>query len=212
MSKEIELLIASNIDKYTNNNCRIIRNETEPYALFCVSDIAKILNLTKIREHNLLYNDKVKAKTITNGGMQNVTYVTYIGLLKILTKSRKRSAYEFANAIGIDIKRISFACIEASSIDNIFKTFHGEEMIEQYKINNYIIDLYFPKYKLAIECDEKPHVTLNNKNKDEIREKKLISNLNCKFIRYKPLENDFNIFIVLNQIFTHIKTYNLQLN
>ena len=32
MTKETELLVASNIDKYTNNTCRIIRNEHEaPY-------------------------------------------------------------------------------------------------------------------------------------------------------------------------------------
>jgi hypothetical protein len=92
----------------------------------------------------------------------------------ITRQSRKRSSYEFANAIGIDIKSISFACIEASSIEHIFTTFKGEEIIEQYKIDNYIIDLYFPKYKLAIECDEKGHNILTNKLKDVIREKTII--------------------------------------
>ena len=174
MTKELELLVASNIDKYTNNNCRIIRNEAEPYVLFCAADIGKIVRIKNIRENTLLCNDKISSKTITNGGIQDLTYITYIGLLKILTKSRKKSSYEFANAIGIDIKSISFACIEASSIEHIFTTFKGEEIIEQYKIDNYIIDLYFPKYKLAIECDEKGHNILTNKLKDVIREKTII--------------------------------------
>ena len=30
-------------------------------------------------------------------------------------------------------------------------------MIDQYTVDNYRIDLYFPKHKLAIECDEFDH-------------------------------------------------------
>jgi very-short-patch-repair endonuclease len=205
MSKEIELLIASKIDEYTNNTCRIIRNEVEPYVLFCASDIGKIIGVINLND-NLRYFDKDKCliPSKTNGGIQQLTYITHTGLLKILTKSRKRCSQEFANAIGVDIKSVSFACIEASSIDCICKTFTGEEMIEQYRISNFIIDLYFPKYKLAIECDEKGHN--NNKNiiKDAVREAYLKSFLACKFIRYKPYEKDFNIFDLLNEIFTHI--------
>jgi very-short-patch-repair endonuclease len=207
MTKELELLIASNIDKYTNNSCRIIRSEIKPYALFCAADIGKIVGIKNIRENNLLHNDKVSAKMNTSTGFHSLNFITYTGLLKILTKSRKRSVYEFANAIGIDVKSISFICIEASSINQIFTTFKGEEMIEQYKIDNYILDLYFPKYKLVIECDEKGHNKLNNIIKDKIREEIIISILNCKFIRYKPFEKDFNIFSLLNEIFTHIASH-----
>jgi hypothetical protein len=201
MTNETELLVASNVDKYTNNTCRIIRNEVEPYVLFCASDIGNIVGIKNIHKNNLLCNDKINYETITNGGKQIMTYITYIGLLKLLSNSRKISAYNFATAIGIDIKNISFACIEASSIVHIIKTFKGEEMIEQYKIDNYIVDLYFPKYKLAIECDEKQH----NIIKDRDREEKIVSVLGCKFIRYKPFQKDFDLFNVLNEIFTHIK-------
>lgn len=54
MTKESELLVASNIDKYTNNSCRIIRNEVEPYVLFCASDIGNIVGIKNIRGSNLL--------------------------------------------------------------------------------------------------------------------------------------------------------------
>jgi very-short-patch-repair endonuclease len=206
-TKEKQLTIASNIDKYTNYSCRIIRNETEPYVLFCATDIGKICDIKHIRGCNLLSNDKVICKTNSNGGAQSSVYMTYIGLLKILTKSRKRSVHTFANAIGVDIFDISFACIESSSIDKIIKTFNSEEMIEQYKIENYIIDLYLPKYKLAIECDEKQHNTMTTQIKDNYRENQIILLLNCKFIRYNPYDKNFNIFILLNEIFIHIKNY-----
>lgn len=205
MSKELELTIAANIDKYTNNGCRIIRNEDAPYVLFCLVDIGKIVGIKNIRENNLLCNDKLLAKSMTPGGIQQLIYITYTGLLKILTKSRKRPAYEFANAIGLDIKIISFVCIEASSIEQIITTFKGEEMMEQYRVENYIIDLYFPKYKLAVECDEKPHNHTIHAIKDSARENHIGSLLNCTFIRYKPYEKDFNIFNLLNKIFTHIR-------
>ena len=205
MSKETELLIASKIDEYTNNTCRIVRNEVEPYVLFCAADIGKLVGLKNIRENNLLTNDKYLFATNTRTGFKQITYVTYTGLLKILTKSRKRCTQEFANAIGVDVKSIAFACIEASSIEHIFTTFKGEEMIEQYRISNYIIDLYFPKYKLAIECDEKGHNNHKNIVKDGDREAELKTLIGCKFIRYKPYEKYFNIFDLLNEIFTHIK-------
>ena len=44
-----------------------------------------------------------------------------------------------------------------------------------------------------------------NKIYDENREKEINEILNCKFIRYKPYDNDFNIFNLLNRIYLHIK-------
>ena len=37
------------------------------------------------------------------------------------------------------------------------QTFNGEEMIHQFGVGKCRVDLYFPKYKLAIECDEFDH-------------------------------------------------------
>ena len=37
------------------------------------------------------------------------------------------------------------------------KTFLGEEIIEDFSALNYLIDFYFPKYKLAVEIDELGH-------------------------------------------------------
>ena len=208
MTKEEEFQIASKIDDVTNNNCRIIRNEDEaPYTLYCATDIGKIVNIKNMRGCSLLHNDKMSIKTISQGGTQSTTFITYNGLLKVLTKSRKRSVYEFANAIGINIKAISFACIEASSIDHIFKTFKGEEMIEQHNIDDYVLDLYFPKYRLVVECDESCHNSTININKDRIREETIKSRLNCTFIRYKPYDKNFNVFVLLNEIFTHIRDF-----
>ena len=68
----------------------------------------------------------------------------------------------------------------------------------------YRIDLYFHKYKLAIEVDELGH---NDRNIDyEIqRQQALERELNCVFIRINPDTVDFNIFREINKIHRHIK-------
>lgn len=212
MSKEIQLSVAMKVDEYTNNSCRILRNDVEPYTAFCAKDIGIILGLENIRNNSLLENDKITFSTMTSTGPKQITYLNYTGLLKILTKSRKRRATEFANAIGIDMSFITFACIEASSIERIITTFRGELMIEQYKIDAYIIDLYFPKYRLVIECDEKHHKNIINWTKDKDRETHISTLLNCSFIRYEPFVENFNIFELLNRIFSHINSVNSHTN
>ena len=77
-------------------------------------------------------------------------------------------------------------------------------MQTQYTVLNYRIDLYFHKYKLAIEIDELGH---NDRNIDyEIqRQQALERELNCVFIRINPDAVDFNIFREINKIHRHIK-------
>ena len=67
-----------------------------------------------------------------------------------------------------------------------------------------MIDLYFHKYKLAIEVDELRHADRNINNKIE-RQKALERELNCVFIRINPDGKDFSILKIINEICRHIK-------
>ena len=62
------------------------------------------------------------------------------------------------------------------------KLFSSKEIIEDFSALNYLIDFYFPKYKLAIEFDE-----LGPEDKDQTKENKRLKDLKeylgCKFIR-----------------------------
>ena len=93
---------------------------------------------------------------------------------------------------------------EQTAINSIKDTFEGEDMQTQYTVLGYRIDLYFHKYKLAIEVDELGH---NDRNIDyEIqRQRALERELNCVFIRINPDAIDFNIFKEINKIHRHIK-------
>ena len=93
---------------------------------------------------------------------------------------------------------------EQTIINSIKDTFEGENIQTQYSVLGYRIDLYFHKYKLAIEVDELGHTNRNINNEIE-RQKALEKELNCVFIRINPDEKDFNIFKEINKIHRHIK-------
>ena len=92
---------------------------------------------------------------------------------------------------------------EQTVINSIKDSFEGEDMQTQYTVLGYRIDLYFHKYKLAIEVDELGH---NDRNIDyEIqRQRALERELDCVFIRINPDAADFSIFREINKIHRHI--------
>ena len=93
---------------------------------------------------------------------------------------------------------------EQTAINSIKDTFEGEDMQTQYTVLGYRIDLYFHKYKLAIEVDELGH---NDRNIDcEIqRQKELEKELDCVFIRINAIDAiEFNSFKEINKIHRHI--------
>jgi len=201
MSKEQQIELGRKIEELYE--CKVIVDEEkEPYCLYCASDIGKILKLSNV--HSTLSNnyDKVNIKCDTNGGKQSMCFITYSGLYRLLSKSRKPRVIDFSNKLNIDISSKIYKCIETDTIKCIMEAFNGEEMIHQYKIAPYIVDLYFPKYKLIIECDETHH-KYEIKN-DKERENYIKEIIDVTFIRYDPYSKDFNIFKVINRIFTSI--------
>lgn len=58
---------------------------------------------------------------------------------------------------------------------------------EQYQVDNYKIDLYIPKYNIAIEIDEEEHKY--KRDYDKIRQKYIEKQIYCKFIRINEGES-----------------------
>ena len=75
-------------------------------------------------------------------------------------------------------------------------------MQTQYSVLGYRIDLYFHKYKLAIEVEELGHADRNLSDEIE-RQRALQKELKCVFIRINPDEQNFNIFREINKIHRH---------
>lgn len=187
-------------------NCTVIFNEENNTCLYSLKDIGKLLNLKNINDKIKYLKNKFLIKTQTKGGLQYIVYINYIDLLKVFNKTRKTNMISLAKDLDININNEIFTCIESDTIKCILDSFYSEEMIEQYKINIYLIDLYFPKYKLAIECDEYKHIS--KKNYDNERENKIKLEIKeIYFIRYKPQDKDFNIFKTINEIYKYMKDY-----
>jgi len=186
----------------------IIINDEEPYTLYKTSDLSVILGLKNIRTSTRKYPQSEKVLRIchTPGGDQHISYLTYSGLLRLLQGLRNKSASScILDILGIQTVDRVFTCIEEDTLRCIQKAFKNEEVILQYTILHYKVDLYFPKYLLICECDEKHHNIVQNKANDVEREeniKKIISG--CTFVRFRPHEKTFCIFDVINQIYVLI--------
>ena len=123
--------------------------------------------------------------------------------LKIIMNCRTNESCNFKRNLGFRLHDV-INTKEQTVINSIKDAFEGEDMQTQYIVIGYRIDLYFHKYKLAIEVDELGH---NDRNIDyEIqRQQALERELNCVFIRINPDAVDFNIFKEINKIHRHIK-------
>ena len=93
---------------------------------------------------------------------------------------------------------------EQTVTNSIKDAFEEENMQTQYIVLIYRIDLYFRKYKLAIEADELSHNDINIDYEVQ-RQKTLERKLNWVFIRINPDAIDLNIFTEINKIHRHIK-------
>ena len=172
---------------------------------FCAKDVANVVGIKCIHSVLRFYHlkDKTTFRIDTNGGPQKVMYISPNGLKQLLFKSRRPEADNLAIAISIDLNNIKYTCVESDVLKAIEETFDGEEMVKQYRIGKYYIDLYMPKYNLAIECDEIGHRTKLEKDNDReaaIRE----LNPGITFIRAIVYAKDFNVYKTLNKIYTHI--------
>ena len=90
-------------------------------------------------------------------------------------------------------------CIENQTIGFIENSFKDVlDCKRQYCMDKYRVDLYFPLYKLVIECDENNHID-RDVDKEKIREDFILS-LGNKIIRYNPNTSDFDLSNVLREI------------
>ena len=97
---------------------------------------------------------------------------------------RTPSAINFRTRLGFS-QHDPIMTQEQSILSKIVTLFAAEKMILQHNVLGYRIDIYIPKYKLAIEIDGKGH---NNRDIDyEIeRQKAIEKELGCEFIRINP--------------------------
>ena len=128
---------------------------------------------------------------------------------------RKFIAEELAIHLIIDIKTVKAAELKTklgfNLVDPIMskqesiglrlkKAFSGEKIIEDYSVLSYLIDFYFPKYKLAVEIDELGHADRDSV-KENKRQTEIAEYLDCTFIRINPDKKDFSTYDGLGEMY-----------
>ena len=112
-------------------------------------------------------------------------YINEEGLRDLVLTSQQPQAAFLAEKLCLNVHKHKYMSKKNDSIEIIMGTFDGKEMIRQFHIGKYYIDLYFPEHKLAIECDEFGH-----NNHDVLykvnRQKFIEDQLQCQFFRYNP--------------------------
>lgn len=180
-----------------------------PYVWLCAKSIENLLQLKHIRSHlkNLAETDKKTFKVDTNGGQQSMTYISCDAFIRFMTMSRNPNSIELASRLNINVVTRYYTSFETDIIKCILTTFDGTIMIPQYRCLQYRIDLYFPEYCLALECDENRHNSESNQLLDIGRQKDIQQVLGCRFIRFQPQKRGFNLFELLNSIFIHLSVH-----
>lgn len=181
----------------------IKKHEIDNIILFKAKDIGELLKIVKIRKtlENIDEKDKLLLNSATNGGKQNQYFLTVNGVLQVLAITRKVKSIEIKEKIGLTNDAYKPNIKESSFIMLLLKTFDGENIMLQYKVDNYFIDAYFCEYNIAIEFDEKYHNSF--KENDEERQEYIKDKLDCHFIRVS--END-DFISSINTIFKYIKS------
>jgi len=124
--------------KLCGNEININIQGTIDEPLFQANQIGKILEMKNINQTLLNFSDKHKKiiLTMTNGGLQNVTFLTECGLYKLLSRSNKSIAEEFQNWVVQIIKDIRingyYKLKEENEIDKNLIKYKGD--IEKHKM------------------------------------------------------------------------------
>ena len=112
--------------------------------------------------------------------------------LKIIMDCRTDKSCSLKKDLGFKLHDV-INTKEQTIINSIKDACEGENILTQYSVLDYRIDIYFHKYKLAIEVYELGHADRNINNEID-RQKALEKELNCVFVRTNPDEKDFNNF------------------
>ena len=177
--------------------------EIDDVQWYVIKDICDILKVSQVNKIILNVSEKFLSieQISTRGGKQKMRVININGIKHVLQNTRSIYKDKILQILNIDLD-IIYDCKESSYLKIISESFKNLPQKFQYTISKYKIDLYFPDQKLAIEVDEFDH-----KDRDPIlennRQKYIEEYLNCKFIRFNPDQENFNIGSVISKILEH---------
>jgi len=147
--------------------------------------------LNETNSEDLILNNETKACYINKKGLADL-------IIKCKTSYNKGFVQMLINRFDLYV-RLKIDRKEQKYIGMIKEAFRHEHMKTQYSVSNYRIDLFFPKYRIAVECDEHGHRD-RDPYEEQKREEHIKSKLSCVFLRFNPDIPNFSIFKVINDL------------
>ena len=194
-TKKIDFMVGISKDTYENNNIETIvdsigtlwLNEKNIEEKLGDKNLPAITNKYdqeyKKRRHELVNEPKYQP---------NRRFFRSDLALKVIMGFRTDESCNLKRNLGFKLHDV-INTKEQTVLESIKNAFEGEDMQTQYSVLGYRTDLYFHKYRLAIEVDELGHTDRNRSNEIE-RQKALEEELNCVFIRINPDKKKFQHF------------------
>jgi len=152
--------------------------------------------------HYIIDNTKyISPVNNIRGGHNHVNYMLTEYAFELL-KNSYNLRNKYITNVSKNVKCVNIGmCLENQTIGFIENSFNGVfDMKRQYICGKYKVDLYFPEYKLVIECDENNHDD-RNQIEEKNRENYILS-LGNSMIRFNPNDNNFELSTVLREINT----------
>jgi len=135
--------------------------------------------------------------------------ITRDGAIELLIKTRKRLTPDVLHMLkefGIETTNRKCLTKEQQTLSAIANAFKTEKIEDQFKIGSYYLDMYFPDYKIVVECDENGHA-----DRKPYKERERMDYVNKEFdiddtnwMRYNPDEYDFDLSKVIGKIYRKI--------
>lgn len=188
--------------KFKGQDVRVVWSERKNDWYYVLVDTCKILEIgnpsdvvKRLDPQGVTRIEVADARGI----VQKTTCISKAELARVVTRSNKKDAIELACILGLETNTLFYATKEQHTLSIISAAFSHVEQETQHFVGIYKIDLYFPKYRIAVECDENGH-NHYSRCKEIERQHFIEDELGCIFIRYNPDADDFNVGTVINRI------------
>lgn len=89
--------------------------------------------------------------------------------------------------------------IEEEILPNVAIALRHLSPQRRFPIGDYVIDMYLPTCRLAVECDENNHAAYDQQL-EIVRQTFIETQLHCRFLRFDPYSPDFCVFKLISDI------------
>lgn len=186
---------------HDNHECGVELQEQNGQIYFKAKDIAHLLSIANVRAAIKCFGkEKLLMSTQTNGGIQDLAFLTQLGCIRLITRTSKEVPTILADAFGFTLHK--FNRKETDFVAHIKNTFNDVKWHTQYTVGAYRVDLYCNEHDLVLEYDEDYHNSETQQFADREREKKIQEIIGpVTIMRMKERDNIFHFVASVKSFF-----------